>query len=294
MRAGHLLLLLLLLLALGAPSRVLAHGGTSHSGDMAVDNRIAIGRAALTITQVHTCAGKMAADLWAATDTDADGRISEPEWARGIEDSRTVYQQWCRLEVDWKTVLPAQVDVKLASFPRTRPATFTGANTLVLEHVARYATPDAGPVRNVGLNVTSLNARVIRTRVHCEPGMKVESASSGTLEGGGSDVTGILQQDGLPDQIALVVREDAAAASQAPRGLATLASVHAAVLGAGLLLLLTGFWHLIASSVAYGRAAALEAPASVLPIAFGFVLIAGGSLLILRALVHGGVLKLIR
>lgn len=286
MRAAHLLLMVLI------PSGVFAHGGTSHSGDMAVDNAVTIDRAQLTIAQVHTCVGKLAADLWAATDGDSDGKLSDAELAKCIEDSRTVYQQWCRLEVDWKTILPARVDVKLASFPRTLPATFAGASALVLEHVALYPTPDAGPVRNVGLNVTSLNARVIKTRVRCEPGMKVETTSFGTLARGGAEVTDMLQQDGLPDQIALVVREDVGAPS-APRGLSGLPPPQQALLVAGLIVMMMGCWSLVARAVAYGRATATPgSSASAFPIAFAFVILGCGALMALRALMFGGVLKL--
>lgn len=276
----------ILVLALCAPARLHAHGGTSHSGDMAVDNQLSIGRDAIRLTQVHTCAGKLAEDLWGVTDSDGDGTLSDAEWARGIEDSRTVFQQWCRLEVDWKTVLPAQVDVRLASFPRTRPATFAGASQLVLEHHARYPTADAGPVRNVGLNVTSLNARTIRTRVRCDAGMKVETTSFGTLEKGGAEVSGMVQQDGLPDQIALVVREHAAGGTPG-RG----DPVPAAVLGclaAGVGLLVIGLWALVSRAVAYGRASALGAPPSAWPIVASFVVMGAGACTLLHGLVSGG------
>ena len=280
MRAACLIVLLICVL----PARLHAHGGTSHSADMGVDNQLVVGRDDLTLTQVHTCAGKLAADLWAATDTDGDGKLSDAEVSKCIEDSRTVYQQWCRLEVDWKTVLPVTVEVKLTSFPRTRPATFAGA-PLVLEHVARYATASLGPTRNVALNCTSLNARTITSRVHCEPGMRIETASLGTVSGAGSDVTGILQQEGSPDQFAFVVR--AAGVPEMPRRPPMVAQ-HAFELSFGVLLLFFGVYYLVSSAVAHGRARAVQAPGNLSSIAASFAVIFAGVAITVHALMDAG------
>lgn len=270
---------LLLLIA----TRVFAHGGTSHSSDMAVDNQLVVAREAVTLTQVHTCQGKMAADLWAATDVDSDGQLSAAELAKCVEDSRTVYQQWCRVEVDWKTVLPTKVDVKLASFPNTRPTTFTGA-PLVIEHVATYPV-DAGGVKNLAVNCTSLNARTIKSLVRCEPGLRIETSSIGKVTPGGTEVTGILQQDGSPDQFGLVV----VAGDSAPRARPAASGGPEVEGGFGIALIFFGVYYLVGSCVSYGRARALQAPGSLGAIASGFGVIFLGIAMSVHALIAAGI-----
>lgn len=283
----------LLLMLIVTPARLCAHGGTSHSAEMSVDNQLALARDAITLTQTHTCTGKMAEDLWLATDADGDGKLSDTEWSKCVEDSRTVYQQWCRVEVDWKTVLPAGVEVKLASFPRTKPTTFAGVS-LVIEHAALYPAPEASSVRNLAFNCTNLNAKLINSRVRCAPGLRVETASLGKIEDHGTTVSGMVQQDGSPDQVALVVRFDegtgAPASGGHPRGLAGASSFELDMMISGFLLWLFGVYYLVSSAVAYGRLRALQKPGGLWAIAGSFAIIGVGIGLTLRALITAGCL----
>lgn len=278
---------LVLMVLVLMPARLFAHGGTSHSAEMSVDNQVSIARDAITFTQVHTCQGKMAADLWNATDVDSDGQLSEAELAKCVEDSRTVYQQWCRVEVDWKTVLPEKVDVKLTSFPKSRPTTFAGT-PLVIEHVAAYAIAAGGTVRNVAVNCTNLNAKTIRSLVRCDPGLRIENSSIGKVTPGGTEVTGIVQQDGSPDQFALVV-----VAGEAAARTFTAARGGPEIEGAGgLVLIFFGVYYLVSACVSYGRARALQAPGSLGAIAASFGVIFLGVAMSVHALIAAGIVML--
>ena len=265
-------------ISLGAPHSALAHGGTSHSAEMRVENEIVIAPASITIVQVHHCTGKVADDLWTLADTNSDAQLSQTELDKCAKDSATVYQQYCRLEVDWKTVLPAKVDVELPGMPRTRPTTFAAPVDLQFRHVARYDTAGGGEVQNIGLNVTSLNARTILTHVRCEGGMRVETTSLGHVSADGAEVTGMQQDDGLPDQIALVVRRG----GPSPAGATQTLEVPGA-----LALLAFAFWLVISRAVAYGRAAA-SGPTSSLPLLLSVGALGVAVSLVLVALVRAG------
>jgi hypothetical protein len=281
--------IVLLLIALACAREAFAHGGTAHSADMSVDNDLELAPGLVKIAQLHRCRNKVAEDIWRATDRDGDGQLSDAEWKQGVEDSKSVYQQWNKLEVDWKLAVPRELVVELASFPRTRPATFGGVE-IAIAHRATYEARGDAPVRTIGFHCTSLNARSIQTKVRATGGVKIEQASAGTLAADGTSVAGVEQVDGAPDALSFVVREPGGPAGHLTARSPVPAAQTRGEVALGVALIALGFWWIVGRAVALGRGDGYAT--SLAGIAAGFVALGLGVYAVGRALVLAGMISI--